>query len=232
MDWKRNCLLNFKLYAVTDLKAADTGWMKDIEGALRGGVDVIQLRSKVLSDRSLLDLGRTVRSMTRRMRKLFILNDRPDLALALCADGVHLGQGDIPMREARKILAGRRMLIGKSTHNLKQAVAAQSEGADYIGFGPVFGTPTKPDYLPIGLDDIGFLQRKIRIPFVVIGGINRSNVESVLQAGADRVAVVRAIFGKGNTFRNATMLKRKINACLGAKSKQSAGAVEKMKEVI
>lgn len=210
MNWKKECLKNFSLYAITDLKTEDPEILKTIERALRGGVDIIQLRSKVLSDHALFELGKKIRTLTNRMKKLFIINDRVDLALALEADGVHLGQDDLPIEEARRIV-GKNQLIGRSTHNLRQALEAEHEGADYIGFGPIFGTPTKPTYLPIGLSQIAQVMKRVRIPIVCIGGIDRSNVTQVLQAGARRIAVVRAIFAAQNPHQSAAELKRLMN---------------------
>ena len=203
MNWKKECLKNFSLYAITDLKTEDPEMLKTIECALRGGVDMVQLRSKVLSDRTLFELGKKIRTLTNRMKKLFIINDRVDLALALETDGVNLGQDDLPMSEARRIV-GKDQLIGRSTHNLKQALEAEREGADYIGFGPIFGTPTKPTYPPIGLGQIAQVMKRVRIPVVCIGGIDHSNVEDVIQAGANRVAVVRAIFSTEDPFSAAS----------------------------
>ena len=210
MNWKKECLKNFSLYAITDLKTEDPEMLKTIECALRGGVDMVQLRSKALSDRTLFELGKKIRTLTNRMKKLFIVNDRVDLALALHADGVHLGQDDLPMSEARRIV-GKDQLIGRSTHNLKQALEAEREGADYIGFGPIFGTPTKPTYPPIGLGQIAQVMKRVRIPVVCIGGIDRSNVAQVLQAGARRIAVVRAIFAAQDPYRSAAELKGFLN---------------------
>ena len=211
MSWKKECLKNFKLYAITDLKAKDPRILKVIERALKGGVDVIQLRSKTLSDAALFELGQKIRTLTNRMEKLFIVNDRVDLALAVGADGVHLGQDDLPIAFARR-LSGKNLLIGRSTHSLKQAEEAQTQGADYIGFGPVFGTPTKPTYPPIGLSQIPQVMKQIRIPVVCIGGIDHLNAAEVVRAGARRIAVVRAVFAADDPYQSAVELK----ACLPA----------------
>ncbi|OGX04292.1 MAG: thiamine-phosphate diphosphorylase [Omnitrophica bacterium RIFCSPLOWO2_12_FULL_50_11] len=210
MDWKRKCLRNFKLYAITDLTQQDPEILEKINAALRGGVDVIQLRSTALSDRVLFELGRKIRDVTRRQKKLFIVNDRTDLMLAVDADGVHLGQDDLPIKQARRIIGHSKKIIGRSTHSLEQAVEAEGDGADYIGFGPLFRTPTKPTYTPVGLRMIPQVLRRVSIPVVFIGGIDSSNVQSVLQAGANRVAVVRAIFSAQNPYRAAKRLRSKI----------------------
>jgi len=207
MDWRKDCLANFRLYAITDLGREGPDIIPRLRQALRGGVDVIQLRSKTLSDAALIRLGTRIRVMTRKLRKLFVVNDRPDLALAVDSDGVHLGQEDVPIRVARRIMNQRDKIIGRSTHSLAQAFEAQREGADYIGFGPIFKTPTKPTYEPLGLGLISRLLGRIRIPVVLIGGIDRSNVEQVIASGGERIAVVRAIFSRRDPYRAAKELK-------------------------
>ena len=172
MSLKRKLLSDFKLYAITDLKGEDPEVIIKIQEALRGGVDVIQLRSKQMSDHSLIGLGKKIRQITKRMKKLFIVNDRIDLMLALNADGVHLGQDDFPIKMARSIIKDKSKIIGCSTHSLKQAGQAVQEGADYIGFGPIFETPTKPTYNPVGLNLIKTVIRKVKIPVVLAALIN------------------------------------------------------------
>ncbi|HNV87105.1 MAG TPA: thiamine phosphate synthase [Candidatus Omnitrophota bacterium] len=207
MDWKRKLLKAFNLYAVTDLREPDSSILKKIEDAFRGGVDVIQLRSKALSDGELLKIGEGIRKLAKKYRKLFIVNDRVDLALACQADGVHLGQDDFPVALARKLLNDSSKIIGKSTHSLRQASEAQAEGADYLGFGPVFPTPTKPSYQAVGLIGFERLKKIIKIPVVAIGGIDETNLRNVLDAGAERIAVVRAIWNASSAFRAARNLK-------------------------
>lgn len=209
MNWKKKCLANFKLYAITDLKEENKMLPQKVENALEGGVDVIQLRSKVLSDKSLMAIGKVIRKLTHQRKKLFFVNDRIDLALILEADGIHLGQHDIPISIARKLIP-KEMFIGKSTHNLVQAKKAEKEGADYVGFGPIFGTPTKPDYPAVGTNAIRRLREIMRIPFVCIGGINMSNVHFVKECGANRIAVVRAIFDQKNPTQAARELRQEI----------------------
>ena len=211
MNWKRKRLNDFKLYAITDLKDEDLEIMIKIKEALRGGADVIQLRSGHVSDYFLLTLGKKIRQITTQMKKLFIVNDRVDLMLALNADGVHLGQDDLPINVARKIIKDKSKFIGCSTHSLKQAMRAVKEGADYIGFGPIFETPTKPAYQPVGLDFIKKVIQKVKIPVVCIGGIDQSNTKAVVKAGANRLAVVRAIFSSPHPFHAARELKRMIS---------------------
>ena len=208
MNSKKRRLSNFKLYAITDLQAEDPQILKRIEGALRGGVDIVQLRSRHLSDRALFDLGKRIRVLTEQLKKLFIVNDRADLALAIDADGVHLGQEDLAIKFARKMM--RDKIIGCSTHTLKQALAAERAGADYIGFGPIFDTPTKPTYRAVGLEPIGEVVNRIQIPVVCIGGIDPSNVKKVIGVGANRIAVVRAIFSAADPYEAARSLKSEM----------------------
>jgi thiamine-phosphate pyrophosphorylase len=196
MGWKEKVFEGFRLYAVTDLRVEGSDDLKKIEAAFRGGADIVQLRSKALTDAALIRLGCRIRKIAEKAHKLFFMNDRLDLALATGADGVHLGQEDMPILEARKLAqqVGRKLWIGKSTHSLKQAMAAVREGADYIGVGPVFATPTKPHVMSVGLRFVKQAAMKVRIPWVAIGGIDLGNICDVTAAGATRIAVVRAIF--------------------------------------
>lgn len=207
MNSKKEYLKNSRLYAVTDLKENAPQILQQVERALQGGVDIVQLRAKTLSARSLLEIGKKMRQLTRKLGKLLIVNDRVDLMLALEADGVHLGQEDIPIEAARKMIGTSGPIIGCSTHNLEQAVSAESKGADYIGFGPIFETPTKPTYRAVGLEAIPEVVKKIKIPIVFIGGIDRSNITQVVERGAKCVAVVRAVFSAPDPFENACELK-------------------------
>ncbi len=212
MNWKKSAFANFRLYAITDLKTSDPDILKKIDAAYRGGADIVQLRSKTLSDRELIALARKIRLMANRRRKLFFINDRVDLAIIAGADGVHLGQEDLPVEEARKLSrkAGAKLFIGKSTHSLEQAQTAAREKVDYIGVGPVFQTPTKPGRTPVGLELVKKVSQKVKIPFVVIGGIDEANIDRVLAAGATRIAVVRAVFAANNPYEASRRLRRLI----------------------
>lgn len=203
MNWKKKVFENFRLYAVTDLREEDPQIFEKVKAAYRGGADMVQLRSKNLSDRALYEIGLRFRKIADRFRKLFFVNDRVDLALAVGADGVHLGQEDLSMEGVRKIYPRGDIFIGKSTHSLAQALQAQKEGADYIGVGPVFKTPTKPNYQPVGLELIRQVNKRVCIPFVCIGGIDPANIGEVLQAGGTRVAAVRAVFDAPNVYKAA-----------------------------
>ncbi len=209
-DWKERAFRDFCLYAVTDLRTEDPEVLEKIERAYRGGTDVVQLRGKGLPDAALIRLGEKIRKVASRSRKLFIVNDRVDVALAVRADGVHLGQDDMPVQVARGIArrSGLRLRIGKSVHDIGQAVKAVRDGADHLGVGPVFATPTKPGLDAVGLDFLKQVSKKVRIPWVAIGGIDLENLSWVLEAGATRVAVVRAIFAAKDPAVAAARLKK------------------------
>lgn len=159
---------------------------------IRGGADVIQLREKQMSKKARLELGERLRDVTRREAIPFIVNDDVDIALILDADGVHLGQDDIPIRAARPLM--RDKIIGVSTHSLEQAIEAISAGADYIGVGPIFETATKRDRDPlVGLELLRRIKDICPIPYVAIGGIGKDNIASVTEAGCHRAAVISDI---------------------------------------
>lgn len=163
-----------------------------VEAQIEGGADAIQLREKNLPTRERLALGRKIRDITRRHGVLFIVNDNLDLALILEADGLHLGQEDIPIQSARPFMRNR--IIGVSTHSMQQVQEAAAAGADYIGFGPVFPTGTKPDHAPeVGPEGLARLARMCPLPYVAIGGITRANLPEIIQAGCSRVAIMSDI---------------------------------------
>jgi thiamine-phosphate pyrophosphorylase len=156
---------------------------------------MIQLRDKTAGPRQLLQEARQIAKLCRERRVCFIVNDRLDLALAVDADGVHLGQDDLPPGNARALL-GASKIMGVSTHSLEQALRAAEQGADYLGIGPIFATATKATgYEPVGCDTIRQLRARIDIPIVAIGGIRLSNVGEVIQSGAAGVAVISEIVG-------------------------------------
>jgi thiamine-phosphate pyrophosphorylase len=158
---------------------------------VRGGVDVLQLRAKGWAPSEIVRIGQGVGEIVDRgdSRPLFILNDHPGLVEEIGADGVHVGQDDLTVAVARA-QAGADRLVGKSTHSLEQAIAAEREGPDYIGVGPLFATPTKPDYLPVGLELIAQVAAQVRVPPFCIGGVNEKTLPAVLAAGARRVVIV------------------------------------------
>jgi thiamine-phosphate pyrophosphorylase len=201
----------WRLYAVIDASACGARDVGEVAAAaIRGGADVIQLRHKTATTRALLPLARRLVAVTGAAGVPLIINDRVDVTALTDAAGVHLGQDDTPVAEARRQL-GPRCLIGKSAHTLEQALAAQAEGADYIGVGPVFATPTKPDYPPVGLALVRQVQAAgLRVPAVCIGGIDASNAAEVVRAGGSCLAVVRAICVSPDPESAARTLKRLI----------------------
>jgi thiamine-phosphate pyrophosphorylase len=159
---------------------------------LEGGVQVLQLRAKDHSPEVILALARTLQPLCREAGVPFVVNDHPEIAREVGADGVHVGQDDLSVAEARR-LAGPDCFVGKSTHSLDQAVAAVAESPDYIGFGPLLATPTKPDYRPIGLGEIATVEAVVPFPVFCIGGIKKDNLPLILAAGAHRVVIVSGI---------------------------------------
>jgi thiamine-phosphate pyrophosphorylase len=139
-----------------------------------------------------------------------IINDHPQIARNVPAEGVHVGQDDLPIAEARRIV-GPQCAVGKSTHSIDQAIRAFYEGADYIGFGPIFATPTKPDYPPIGLDDIARVHESVRIPIFCIGGIKLDNLEKVIEAGARRVVIVSGLLQARDPAEYARFAKQMLS---------------------
>jgi thiamine-phosphate pyrophosphorylase len=159
---------------------------------LAGGATLVQLRAKSMVPRDFLELARAVREITRSQGCRLIVNDRVDIALACEADGVHLGQEDLPLAAGKKLMADK--IVGISTHDIEQAREAERNGADYIGFGPMFGTTTKDTGLTAcGIDMLKQIRAAVKIPIVAIGGINEQNVQQVWQAGADSSAIISDI---------------------------------------
>lgn len=195
---------NAHLYLVAG-RAASSGHICDdneflsiIEKSIEGGVDIIQLREKKRSDNEILKLAREIKRIIAGTEVLFIINDRVDLALACDADGVHLGQDDLNVSSVRQITP-EGFIIGLSTHSIEQGRRGLILGADYLGVGPVFSTPTKPDYKAVGLEYVRWASENIKnISWFAIGGIDETNAHDVIAAGATRIAVVRAIMNSKN----------------------------------
>jgi thiamine-phosphate pyrophosphorylase len=179
-----------RLYGILDLAYVAPEEAVRVAGEMiDGGVDILQLRGKKNSAAELESVAADLRTVTVKRSVPLIANDYPKIARSVGADGVHVGQDDLSVNEARR-QGGGQLLVGKSTHSLAQARAAAEEGADYIGFGPLFATPTKPDYKPIGLTDIAEAHRIIKVPIFCIGGIKLENLAQVIAAGARRVVIV------------------------------------------
>ena len=181
-------LAEARLYFVTDASTGEHA----LHEALAGGVDVLQLREKDGSDEEILVAAARFRGLCAEHGALFVLNDRPDLAVAAGADAVHVGQDDQTVASVRERV-GEDVLIGLSTHSREQLAAALDTDADYVCVGPVYATPTKPDYPAVGLDLVRHAAETVDRPWFAIGGIDGTNIEEVAAAGAPRVAVVRAI---------------------------------------
>jgi thiamine-phosphate pyrophosphorylase len=205
--------LNLGLYLVTDERLSRGRPTAEIvRAAIRGGVDAVQLRGKDLPMREQVAIGRALREITREAGVLFIVNDRADLAVALDADGVHVGQDDLPAELVRQVVGPGR-IVGVSAATIPEAVAARDAGADYLGVGAIYGTATKLDAgEPTGPDLIGTIEGAVNLPLVGIGGINLANAATVIAAGAAGVAVVSAIVAADDPESAARALKRRIVA--------------------
>ena len=191
------------LYVILDRGAARGRDLADLlEAVIAGGCRMVQLREKEWPAGRLLPLAERLRARCAAAGVTFVVNDRLDLALAVGADGVHLGQDDLPARAARPLLRGG-MILGVSTHSLAQARAAQADGADYVAVGSMFATRSKADFQLVGPDLIRKLRAEIRVPLIGIGGITHDNVREVIGAGADGVAVISAV-GAADDPRAAT----------------------------
>lgn len=202
-----------KLYLVTNSDSFDTDdeFLDAVASALEGGVDILQLREKHMSAKKIVGLGSKVRQLCLQYGTMFIVNDRVDIAKILEADGVHLGQDDLDVKSAREIL-GSNCIVGVSTHAPEQAQKAVEDGADYIGVGPVFETPTKAGRQAVGLDYAKWVVENIEIPSFAIGGIDGDNVSQVLDTGIGRVAVVRAIINSSSPEKAAKNFLEKLNS--------------------
>jgi thiamine-phosphate pyrophosphorylase len=180
-----------RLYGILDLSyvsAPDAPGV--LEAMIKGGIDLIQLRAKQSSVAEIVDLAARLHPLTTSTP--LIVNDHAAVAAKVPVEGVHVGQDDDAIATARE-KAGRPIIVGKSTHSVEQAIAAQGEGADYIGFGPIFATPTKPEYAPVGLSDIRRVHAEVTLPIFCIGGIHIDNLQQVIDAGANRVVMVSAL---------------------------------------
>lgn len=187
------------------------------KAALAGGAGMLQLRAKgELSDRAHLALAEHMRRMAHRAGAVFIVNDRADIARAARADGVHVGQDDLPVPVARRI-AGQRAIVGCSTHDLAEARAARDAGADYLGVGAMFGSGSKANTRPAGPTTLAQVRAAVDLPLVAIGGITAANVDQVIAAGADAVAVISAVVGAADPVAAARELCAAIAAARAAR---------------
>ncbi|MCX5693375.1 MAG: thiamine phosphate synthase [Candidatus Omnitrophica bacterium] len=199
MMLKKELLKKPGLYLVTDSGVLKGKNLFDaLSGSLKAGLDMVQFRDKEASDADFFKTGLKIKGLLKN-KALFIINDRVHMALALDADGVHLGPTDMPIEIARKIL-GKKKIIGFSSRSLKEAMEAQKQAVDYIAIGAIFKTPVKPDYKAVGLGTLKQAAKKIKIPIIAIGGINKANIKEVAATGVKRIAVVRAILKAKNHY--------------------------------
>jgi len=189
-----NVLRRARVYLVTDDRMERSTRRRILEDTLSAGVQVVQLRDKHASARALYDEAVDLAALCHRHGALLIVNDRVDVAVASGADGVHVGQDDLPAARARAII-GPDVLLGVSASTIEEAIEVDRSGADYLGFGAMFPTPTKSDAEYAGPAMLAVVKRHVRLPIVAIGGITALNLPAVLAAGADLVAVVSAVFG-------------------------------------
>ena len=201
---KRNT--DFTLYLVTDRRWLGERTLWDgVEEAIRGGATLVQLREKKISSKEYFELAQRVKEVTDRHGIPLIINDRIDIALAIDADGVHLGPEDLPVSIARKLL-GNGKIIGSSAATVAEALLFQAQGADYLGVGAVFPTATKRGTEKVGLDDLRGIKAAVHIPVVAIGGIKAENAKPVMETGVDGVAVVSAIMDQKDIREAARQL--------------------------
>lgn len=205
-------MTNYSLYLITDSGLSrGRNATQIVEAAVRGGVTMVQYREKRASTKQMIQEASELRDICGALHVTFIVNDRVDVALAVDADGVHVGQDDMPAALARRLLGGGRIL-GVSVENTEQAIRAVSQGADYLGASPVFSTPTKPDTAPpLGIDGLHRIAGVVAIPVVAIGGVNTANAATLIGAGAAGVAVVSAIVLADDVESAARTLRRIVD---------------------
>ena len=210
---KQNPLKNFsdvRLYIIISSGLVKKPVLETLQEVIKGGADAVQLREKTMPDSKFLTLAKEFRRITLQSKTLFIVNDRAEIAKKVDADGLHIGQSDLNIHNARMII-GYNRILGVSTHNIVQARKAQQEGADYISVGPVFYTATKDYEPPVGLDYLREVKREITIPFVAIGAINLENLSQVLLAGVSMVAICSAIICSNNILQTTQSFKAQLS---------------------
>ena len=204
-------LSDCRLYGILDLGYIDpAGAARVVRAMIAGGVDIIQLRAKVRRVSEIATLATELHGVTSQAQVPLVINDHAEIARAVGAEGVHVGQDDLSIAQVRGIV-GPDCIVGRSTHSLSQATQAASQGADYIGFGPLFATPTKPDYAPIGLADISAVHAAVALPIFCIGGIKLHNLPQVVAAGARRVVIVSELLQADDVAEYARSAKALLN---------------------
>jgi thiamine-phosphate pyrophosphorylase len=203
--------VDFRLYLITDRKVATKPLSEAVRLALEGGVRAVQLREKDLSVRELLTLAQELRSITREFGAKLFINDRVDVAVAVDAEGVHLGTRSMPPEGARKVV-GKDMLIGVSTHNKEEAKAAVVGGADFITFGPIFETQSKVKYgSPVGIIALNSVKSGIETPIFALGGVKSGSVSKIMASGAYGISVISAILGADDIRKAAEVLVQEVD---------------------
>jgi thiamine-phosphate pyrophosphorylase len=206
--------IDYTLYLVTDRELMSSASVEEsVTRAIAGGCTVVQLREKSLSSRDFYEAARSIREITSRSGVPFIINDRLDIALAVDADGVHVGREDLPCGAARRVM-GDGKIVGASVSNLDEALAARDAGADYLGVGAMYATGTKTDADITSMEELSVIRAAIDLPIVVIGGINAETVPNFKGAGIDGIAVVSAIVASADVAGAARKLKKTVAECL------------------
>ena len=199
--------IDYSLYLCTDRSImSDASIEECVEKSLKGGVSVVQIREKDCSGKEFLQIAKSVKAITKRYNVPLIINDRVDVAIAVGADGVHVGQDDLPCAIVRSMV-GEDMIIGVSASSLTEALKAQQDGADYIGVGAMFATDTKTDAKVVTMEELDRIRREVSIPIVVIGGINKTTLPDFIGKGIDGIAVVSAIVSQNDVESAARELK-------------------------
>lgn len=202
--------IDVSLYAVTDRGIlGERDLFSSVEEAIKGGSTVIQLREKNISTLSFHNIAKKLKEITHKYRVPLIINDRIDIALSSEADGLHIGQDDMPLEIARKIM-GKDKIIGVSVRTLEQALLAENNGADYLGVGAIYPTGSKEDATLVGLEVLKSIKENVKIPVVAIGGIKEDNCKEVIKSKADGIAVISAIFGEQDICMACKKLQRII----------------------
>jgi thiamine-phosphate pyrophosphorylase len=196
-------------YFITDEELSAAGVMNDVREAVAAGAEIVQYRNKTADTRRLYEEARLIRDICAGTRSKLIINDRIDIALAVGADGAHIGNEDLPYAESRRLL-GRDAIIGVTVHTVAEAVEAEGAGADYLGVSPVFATGTKSDAgAPCGVEMLAAIRRACRVPVVAIGGIDLSNADECIAAGADMLCAISAVVTRPDVAAEILKFQRK-----------------------
>lgn len=201
-------VVDYTLYLVTNRELMSSKTIEEsVKEAIKGGCTIVQLREKDISSKEFYDIAKSLRKITKKHKIPFIINDRVDIALAVNADGVHVGQSDLSLKNVRKLI-GKNKIIGVSCGNLEEAKKAYKDGADYLGVGAVFPTNTKKDAKDVGIDGLKEIINNIPLPIVAIGGINKDNIENLRGINLAGVALVSAIIAQEDVKNSAKEIKK------------------------